>query len=821
MSLAVKYRPKTFEDVVEQNTVTEILENICESKSLDNRNFLLIGSAGCGKAQPLYTNILTPDGYIAMRNIEPGTTVFTAKGNPAKVLGVYPQGKRPIYEIGLQDRTTIRVSDDHLNVVFRYNTTTKQKEYKTLTTCQLIELFNSTKTKIRIDIPSVEFNDDSSRLDTAFDVGEAYTRKKLHVGRKSNQVERYTSLDSNYVFSSKSVRLELFKGMMMSSTITPEGYVKFSTVDDEISKNVTFVARSLGIRVTEGMAKTSKGSLHVLYFHPPKGMNVVEHHKDADRFREHRFDPTRNIEYIKYIGEEECQCIYVDDPDHTYICEEGFIPTHNTTSARIMANMLNDGKGEPIEIDAASHNGVDSVREIIQQAKTYPVGSNYKVFIIDECFHKNTLVNTPDGLVKISDIHPGDVVCSANMYAKVKSVKVNKVITHNLVKLVLDNDTVIVTTTHHLFFTKRGWIEAGLLKLTDKIFRMSSIHYACKDGDIAYPTSVDGYFNVSEYDDSFVKMFQTPKFTNSVFENDVRSKDIPSDLFCSVKQLITYDESPIEFLDYFDKYDLGSEIVDMYDLEIDGYPSYYVDGVMVHNCHSFSNQAWQVLLKTLEESPAKSVFIFATTNPEKIPDTILSRVQTFQLSKISLKGIHDRLCYVLDCEKSESRSINYTDDAVNYIAKLAQGGMRDALTTLDKALAYSQDITVENLSKALNLPKYDDYFELLSAYAKKDNTQITCIIDKVYNSGINFAKWMESFHSFVINIVKYIFMQDIGATMIPSYYNDKISSYGIKHSAICLRLANKLVQLNHELKTTQYQQELALTYLCSIPKSQN
>ena len=91
----------------------------------------------------------------------------------------------------------------------------------------------------------------------------------------------------------------------------------------------------------------------------------------------------------------------------------------------------------------------------------------------------------------------------------------------------------------------------------------------------------------------------------------------------------------------------------------------------------------------------------------------------------------------------------------------------------------------------------------------------------MYNSGINFAKWMESFHSFVINIVKYIFMQDIGATMIPSYYNDKISSYGIKHSAICLRLASKLVQLNHELKTTQYQQELALTYLCSIPKSQN
>ena len=73
----------------------------------------------------------------------------------------------------------------------------------------------------------------------------------------------------------------------------------------------------------------------------------------------------------------------IDHPDHTYLSDD-MIPTHNTTSARIMANILNDGLGEPIEIDAASHNGVDSVREIVQQARSYPVGSKWKVFIIDE-----------------------------------------------------------------------------------------------------------------------------------------------------------------------------------------------------------------------------------------------------------------------------------------------------------------------------------------------------------------------------------------------------------------------------------------------------
>lgn len=293
--------------------------------------------------------------------------------------------------------------------------------------------------------------------------------------------------------------------------------------------------------------------------------------------------------------------------------------TGKTTSARIIANVLNDNIGESIEIDAASHNGVDSMRELVQQASTYPIGSKYKCFIIDEC-------------------------------------------------------------------------------------------------------------------------------------------------------------------------------------------------------HVLTPQAWQVLLKVLEEQPARSVFIFCTTNPEKIPATIISRVQTFQLSKISLEGIYNRLKYVMDSEIAEGMDYTYTDDAILYIGKLSNGGMRDSLTSLDKALAFSHDITTENVVKALNLPNYDDYFALLGAYAKKDNAKITEILDRVYNSGVNFAKWFEGFHGFVMNVVKYIFLQDIQKTMIPSYYQDKISKYGTNHVIICLRLAGKLVELNSALKSTQYLQETALTYLCSIPQ---
>ena len=233
--------------------------------------------------------------------------------------------------------------------------------------------------------------------------------------------------------------------------------------------------------------------------------------------------------------------------------------------------------------------------------------------------------------------------------------------------------------------------------------------------------------------------------------------------------------------------------------------------------HSFSSNAWQALLKTLEEQPARSLTMMCTTNPEKIPATILSRVQTFQLSKISLDGIYNRLKYIIEEENKEGRGITYQDDAILYIAKLASGGLRDAITNLDKALSFSKDITIESLQKSLGLPNYDDYFDLLNALAKKDNQKIVEMINNVYNSGVNFVKWFDGFFSFVTNIVKFIYLQDINQTMIPSIYQDKIKGYGTAHSALCLKLSNKLVKMNQELKTTQYLQELAISYLCSAP----
>lgn len=233
--------------------------------------------------------------------------------------------------------------------------------------------------------------------------------------------------------------------------------------------------------------------------------------------------------------------------------------------------------------------------------------------------------------------------------------------------------------------------------------------------------------------------------------------------------------------------------------------------------HSFSSQSWQVLLKCLEEPPAKTVTCLCTTNPEKIPATILSRVQTFQLSKINLEEIESRLEYILASEGYlEGRgSGTYSKDAVTYVAKLAKGGLRDAITLLTKVLAYGDEVSMDSVTESLNLPNYDEYFDLLNYLVSKNNDKIVELVDRVYNSGVNFVEWFMEFHSFVCNIIKYICLKDISKTMIPYTYEGKISSYSDSHLAVCLKLSQKLLNLVRDLKGTQYLQETAITYLCS------
>lgn len=189
---------------------------------------------------------------------------------------------------------------------------------------------------------------------------------------------------------------------------------------------------------------------------------------------------------------------------------------------------------------------------------------------------------------------------------------------------------------------------------------------------------------------------------------------------------------------------------------------------IIDECHSLSNQAWQAMLKLIEEPPARSIFIFCTTDPQKIPATIISRVQRYQFQRISQQGIVDRLLYILNTESNSDPEYDEYDDAygaLEYIARIADGGMRDAITLLDKCLAYSTDLTMENVLDALNITGYDDYMklaELLMGTSKLSKQERIVLLDRVYASGIDFKLFIKSFMQFVLDVNKYIILDDAG-----------------------------------------------------------
>ena len=139
------------------------------------------------------------------------------------------------------------------------------------------------------------------------------------------------------------------------------------------------------------------------------------------------------------------------------------------------------------------------------------------------------------------------------------------------------------------------------------------------------------------------------------------------------------------------------------------YKVYIIDEV-----HMLSIGAFNALLKTLEEPPRNVVFVLATTEPHKIPLTIISRTQRFDFRRISQEDIIARMEYILD-----EKGIDYEEDALLLIAKAAEGGMRDALSILDQALSFHEDkiITddIQRITGSVTQDLLEHYLESLSA----------------------------------------------------------------------------------------------------------
>lgn len=182
---------------------------------------------------------------------------------------------------------------------------------------------------------------------------------------------------------------------------------------------------------------------------------------------------------------------------------------------------------------------------------------------------------------------------------------------------------------------------------------------------------------------------------------------------------------------------------------------------ILDECHMLTNQAWNALLKLVEEPPASVVILMCTTDPRKIPNTITSRVLRLDFTRIDIDLVQKRLGWVLQQEQYTT----YDEDALRYLAQLANGGMRDALSMLDKVVSYDAGVTLAVVNQALGLIGFEESFTLLSGVFNRDANKVVETLAKLNAQGIDFKICIQDFRRFVLNAVK--FSLGVNPNLIP------------------------------------------------------
>lgn len=189
------------------------------------------------------------------------------------------------------------------------------------------------------------------------------------------------------------------------------------------------------------------------------------------------------------------------------------------------------------------------------------------------------------------------------------------------------------------------------------------------------------------------------------------------------------------------------------------YKVYIIDEV-----HMLSIGAFNALLKVLEEPPKGVIFILCTTDPHKIPATILSRLQRFDFKRIPQFEIVQRLKYILQQEGK----ITYDIEALEYIAKLADGGMRDAIMKLDTVIGYTTNITLQSVLDCLGITNYEHLLKIVQGIINKQADEPIQIIDKIYRDGKDLKLFVKDLNKFVLDLCKLNITRNKELTMIPT-----------------------------------------------------
>ena len=195
---------------------------------------------------------------------------------------------------------------------------------------------------------------------------------------------------------------------------------------------------------------------------------------------------------------------------------------------------------------------------------------------------------------------------------------------------------------------------------------------------------------------------------------------------------------------------------------------------IIDEVHMVSTGGFNALLKTLEEPPPHAVFILATTDPHKIPSTILSRVQRFDFSRMTVEQIVGRLFHILEMENEEEQRYNINIDVLTYLAKLANGGMRNAISLLDTVVGFNPDATLEDVFNILGIPDFEDYLNLLVNLHNSQKPEIVQLIERLHSDGKDIKRFMIGLTEFIVDLQKVALLGNFDYVQIPSNYFERV-----------------------------------------------
>lgn len=187
---------------------------------------------------------------------------------------------------------------------------------------------------------------------------------------------------------------------------------------------------------------------------------------------------------------------------------------------------------------------------------------------------------------------------------------------------------------------------------------------------------------------------------------------------------------------------------------------------ILDEAHNLSRAAWDASLKLIEEPPLNSIFIFCTTNPDKIPDTILSRVQRFDFRRVSKDAIADRLEFILN----EVKNYTYERSALERVAALADGHMRDAIQYMEKCIDASGTVTNDVVEAVLGAVKYSSLMEIVRGLNEKHIDICLSEMNNLKSHNANMVQVYDELTSAVIDCAIYSQHKDMSFISIPSDY---------------------------------------------------